>query len=83
MAQDSSFSPRSEDFHSAPDPLEEFDPNEWDEADAEFDAEARRERDQPAYLPTPEQIVAACAEIRAAWSMDERARRGIGPRRKF
>jgi hypothetical protein len=45
--------------------------------------EIERERDQPAYLPTLEEIAAACAEIRAGWSMEERCRRGIGPRRQF
>jgi len=77
----SPFSPPSTEIQSAPEPLTVFDPIEWD--DGALDSDSPRKRDQPAYLPTPEQIFAACAEIRAGWSLDERARRGIGPRRKY
>jgi hypothetical protein len=35
-------------------------------------------RDQPPYMPSPEQIEAGCREIRAEWSREERAGRWSG-----
>jgi hypothetical protein len=58
--------------------LDDLDDREQDDG-----SERGAERDQPAYLPTPEEIAAACAEIRAGWSHNELTRRGIGPRRNF
>jgi hypothetical protein len=65
----------------------QFSPLSDESNDSDFDdvadPAAPHERDQPAYLPTPEEIAAACAEIRAGWSSHEQTRRGIGPRRAF
>jgi hypothetical protein len=68
------FSPQS----TNPIELDDIDDRDQDNA-----SECGAERDQPAYLPTPEEIAAACAEIRAGWSHHEFTRRGIGPRRNF
>lgn len=38
----------------------------------------RAARDRAAYIPTPEQIAAAAAEIRAGWTESERQRRVVG-----
>lgn len=37
---------------------------------------------EPKYVPSPEEIAQACAEIRAEWSAQEREERRVGPPRK-
>lgn len=65
---------------------EHLDPPPGDEVDAADDAETlglatAAELRVGTYIPTPAEIAAAIAEIRAGWSDEERAARFVGPGR--
>ncbi len=61
-------------------PVDEFlgeDPFDGESPEGAY-AEDTTRRARPAYLPTPAEIAAGCADIRSRWSRSETIRRAVG-----